>query len=628
MSDAFSAAGTGRRALRSAAGEPDAIPDHAASLAPDWDEAESAAALAWQMVRWTAPHLSGSESVALQALIVRLLAAEAEGSTQLELTPDDVRRLDSAPSLVAVVGDDAPPGDDAPVLRRPLVRANRVLTTQALWACERRLAQALAARLTRPPGWLGEGAHLARAAEEAVITAQPRLNPEQAQAVRAALQRAVTVVSGGPGTGKTTTALTIVRAFLRAGLQPSDVTLAAPTGKAAQRLTDALTAGLARLEVRSADDENLARTLRPAETLHRLLGYVPRAQRFLHHAANPLRTRLCLIDESSMVDLFLMDRLLAALPTDATLVLLGDADQLPSVAAGAVLRDLAPYAVRLGTSHRADARDPSGAQILAAARAIQAGSRAGLDAAAGHALRVLPSAARAQVLDQWLAERLVVPRPLARAGWVARGADGAVAPEAEARLTALARHHQTSRILCVTQGRPTGARAVNAWVATQLGGAPERGYDVPLRPGDPVMMLRNDYQRGLWNGDQGLVIAWQDDRRAHDSRALAVAFPHGDRWVTWPLEPLRDHLTHAYALTVHKAQGSEHDAVLVLLPDEVIPLVTRELLYTALTRARRTAWIVGPDEVLTAAIARPLARASGLAQRLERLVPRGAPDRA
>lgn len=182
--------------------------------------------------------------------------------------------------------------------------------------------------------------------------------------------------------------------------------------------------------------------------------------------------------------------------------------------------------------------------------------------------------------------------------------DAGLGPADEARLDRLQAHHQRFRVLCVTRGRPTGADAVNAWFHHRFG-APGAS---PVA-GEPVMMLRNDYQRGLWNGDQGLVITVREPGRA--PRA-AAAFKVRGRWTAHHLESLRDTLALAFALTVHKAQGSECDDVLLVLPETPLPLLSRELLYTALTRSRRSLVVCGSPGVLAAGVANLSQRSSGL----------------
>jgi exodeoxyribonuclease V alpha subunit len=336
-----------------------------------------------------------------------------------------------------------------------------------------------------------------------------------------------------------------------------------------------------------------------------------------------------------------MERLVRAVRPDARLVLLGDADQLPSVDAGAVFRELSPRAVRLTHSHRQDPSAPAGASVLAAARDVHAGDAAALTRApralageltwSGFELLAPatagPAAARRLVAgfaDHWLRERVRAPAGYgALATRIFRLADEAQAAagapfdaDDAAAVLRLARHHLSLRILAVTRdaGATTSAESLNELLARRAdeanGVAAEPGA---LAPGTPVMMIRNDYDRGLFNGDQGVVVrAARGDERPR----LVAAFPRGAGLAAYPFDGLRDDLRVAYATTVHKAQGAELDHVALVLPERDLPLLCRELVYTALTRARQSAVVVGRAELLALAVGRPLERASGLAARL------------
>jgi len=453
-------------------------------------------------------------------------------------------------------------------------------------------------------GRLGPGAFAAGAIDQAVAavvaSASPRPTEEQAAVVRAALGRRFAVITGGPGTGKTTIVLALVRALLGLGLQPEEIALGAPTGKAANRLEEALR------------DTGLA-----AETLHRRLGYSPHAGTFAFGPHHRLPHRAVIVDEGSMIDLFLMERLAAAVADGALLVLLGDADQLPSVEAGAVFRDLGSLALPLTRSFRMDPAQAAGRRLFEAAGAVKRGELPALDGRASAAdlafdgAELVPAAAREALLERWYADRIAARPDFAAlvAGEYRLGEDG-FADEDAVRLDALHRHYQSCRLLCLTRGRPTGVEAVNAWLHRRHGaGAAAFGA------GEPILMLRNDYDRRLYNGDQGLVVRVREGGR---TPRLMAAFLVGGRWAAWDLDGVRDTIELAFALTVHKAQGSESDEVALLLPDVPIPLLSRELLYTALSRGRRGVVVCGSPAVLAAGVARPLARASGVGEKLRR----------
>jgi exodeoxyribonuclease V alpha subunit len=253
--------------------------------------------------------------------------------------------------------------------RKPLVVEGAWLYPQRMHALERSFTTRLLERLTRPAEVDVDERAIASAID-AVALSPFALSEEQRRAVGLALSSRLAIVSGGPGTGKTSIVLAILRALMRVGYAPESIALAAPTGRAANRIQEAI--------ARAFD---ISARPKP-QTLHRLLGWSPSADRFLHHENNRLAARVVVLDEGSMIDLELMERLVRSLRDDARLVLLGDADQLPSVEAGAVFRDLvtacergegARRAVRLVESHRVDPSEAAGGAILAAARHVNAG---------------------------------------------------------------------------------------------------------------------------------------------------------------------------------------------------------------------------------------------------------------
>jgi exodeoxyribonuclease V alpha subunit len=562
-------------------------PELAAQLA-EADLGEESLYLAWQLCEW------GGGDPALLAVIVRALGELGQGSTRVKVDAAAQALLRAAGDLVG-----------APGQRRPLILDGEFLTTEKLLAAEQRLAAALAARM-RPSEF--SAAAIERAVAEVEASAVPRPTEEQGAVVRAALGRRFTVITGGPGTGKTTIVLALVRALVRLGLSPESIALAAPTGKAANRLDEALRQGLARLP-------GEALPLPPAETLHRRLGYSPHAGAFQFGPHNRLPHRAVIVDEGSMIDLFLMERLAGAVADDALLVVLGDADQLPSVEAGAVFRDLALLGLALTRSFRMDPTRAAGRRIFEVAQAVKRGEPPRLDArerAAALAFdgaELVPDGERAALLERWYAERIcALPDFSALCEGEYRLGDEGFAGADAARLDVLARHHQSFRLLCLTRARPSGVEAANAWLHRRHHAGP-----APFAAGEPILMLRNDYERGLFNGDQGLVVRVRES--GHPLRLMA-AFPVAGRWTAWDLASLRDTVELAYALTVHKAQGSEYDDVALLLPDTPMPLLSRELLYTALSRSRRALIICGSPSVLAAGVARPLARLSGVGARL------------
>ena len=616
---------------------PRALPLDLVAAAREADVADETLHLVDEAVSW-APALGPGERRAFALVVLALEEARAAGSTRLpmarlpallaRLAVDDAgvrdarRLVEGAAASPATQGLFGAPGDYKPfILDDGCVYAHRD------WRLEERLARTLAARLAAP-------ALEARALDAAVAAAAPpgrAFSAEQLAALRAALTRPLTLVTGGPGTGKTALLAGIVRALRHEGigLAPDEIALAAPTGRAANRIAESLGA--------------LDADAPTPRTLHRLLGFrggrAARAGEFRHHENFPLPHRAVLVDEASMIDLGLMERLARAVRPDARLVLLGDADQLPSVDAGAVFRELAPRAARLTQSHRQDPSAPAGASVLAAARAVHAGAAPEVTPRARPAdltwsgFELLePSAggaAAARRLVGAFAERWVRDRVRALPDFaellerVYRVGDDAAAPfEAAdtAALSRLVRHHQSLRVLTVTRdaGATTSAESVNELLARRADAA--SGSDPGgTAPGTPVMMVRNDYDRGLFNGDQGVVVR---ATRGREAARLVAVFPRGAGLMAFPFEGLREDLRTAYATTVHKAQGAELDHVALVLPERDLPLLSRELVYTALTRARRSVVVVGHAALLALAVARPLERASGLAARLDALAPR------
>jgi exodeoxyribonuclease V alpha subunit len=367
------------------------------------------------------------------------------------------------------------------------------------------------------------------------------------------------------------------------------------------------------------------------QTLHRLLGWSPARGRFLRHENDRLPHKVVVVDEASMIDLLLMDRLFRALADDARLVLIGDADQLPSVEAGAVFRDLCAGlgAARLTKNLRV-AADPSAHRIVALSKVVNAGvgddrlrsvvtpTAAGALTFAGVEHVQAPfGAAGDAFLERWWAERVASPAFDRAASRVYVEDGGSVREEDRADLRALHEHLGSARILCATrvQGHPACADEINRRLLARLaaGTASRATRRGPHVPGTPVLIQRNDYERRLFNGDQGVVV--KVDRGRGDAPELMAAFARGKGFELWPVDDLPD-LGVAFAMTVHKAQGSEVEHVALVLPDADIPLLTRELVYTAVTRARRSVALVGPYELLARAVSRSVERHSGIAEAL------------
>lgn len=663
-----------RRELAAGASLRPAFPRDLLAGATQWDDGPEMLHLAWELAR-CAPEASESELRGLVLLGFCALAAIREGSTRVAvrgplaaglrrelLEPLGARDEDLA-AVEALL--EQVPASAAPVLgvvgeHRPLLLEGDWLYTQRMRHFEDRLVEGLRARLAQPQ--VVKAAEAKRALEK-VLARPPRVNgrtielsAEQREAVLAAVQRPFTVITGGPGTGKTSIVVSILRTLGQLGLAPAQLALAAPTGKAANRMDESVRAQLAAVLEQDAADSALLAAGSQARTLHRLLGYSPHADRFAHHDGNRLAEEVVIVDESSMIDLFLMDRLVRSVRPQARLVLLGDAEQLPSVEAGAVFRDLIPQggeadprakiAVRLTESFRMSPSDPAGRNVLTVARAINAGelprlrrdgaledgvvrTRESADALAFEGVELLPGPIAGPLqrafLDRWWSElRDAEYERLVRHAWHV-GPQGC-AEEDTPGLQKLFARVESARLLCLTRAERelSGTGGVNAYFHARaleqlkrsgdgLRGEPE------LLPGEPILVERNDYGRRLYNGDQGLVLRAIDaaDGRQH----FMAVFRAGEGFRAFHLDGLREELGLAHAMTVHKAQGSEFARVGLVLPSHDLPLLTRELLYTAVTRAKRSVVIAGPEELLAAGVSRRLSRHSGIGERLASVAP-------
>lgn len=470
-------------------------------------------------------------------------------------------------------------------------------------------------------GRIGPGIFSAADVTSALERMPPHvLSDEQLRAVSVAAAQRLSIITGGPGTGKTTIILNLIHALLALGVPAEKIVLAAPTGKAANRMAD---------RVREIPE------LPAPRTLHRVLEYSQTLRNFRRDRYNPLRQAFVIVDEASMIDLHMMRNLLDALG-DAHLVLLGDAQQLPSVESGTVLRDLIlektdlPYVVQLHTSFRQREDDPAGAAILEHARGIQAGditqwsrmhTLSGYNPNQPGVSRLVPgddyNVTLTRFADAWsrahIFEQPVWNRLVEHVCVLDRGEFGA---EDIRLLNEAFEVLGRSRILCVTRKRASGSKAINESIHSRYSDA--LGISrTEYGPGMPVMMLHNDYGRGLFNGDQGLLVRVQVDQQV----SLMAVFPHEERYRAHHLTALEKQIDVAFAMTVHKAQGSEFESVVVVLPVEDLPLVTRENLYTAVTRAKKGVCILSTQEMFETAVQRPVRRFSGVAEKLAALVP-------
>ena len=558
----------------------------------------------------------------------------ADGVTPIQLPR--LKDWDKALKSSPVVGA---PGDFKPLV----LDARHRLYLHRYWEYEQSLATAILKRAaehpTQPdPPTLSQKLH-------ALFPPEPGESINwQGVAGLAAVRGKFCVISGGPGTGKTHTLVLILALLLELERNRRlRIAVAAPTGKAAARIQDSIRTVKATL---SCDEATRAQLPERATTIHRLLGYLPDSARFRHDADNPLPFDVVAVDEASMVDLALMAKLFQAIPSSARVILLGDKDQLASVEAGAVLGDICSAAavgssawsgVGKGTDgkpltpslspsdgERVPARAGEGSSAGSLAdcvvqlrknyrfgqhSAIYRLSNAINEGRAEEALQILRDSganAAADLVSAPLPSRAELKSALRKRVTAGFG-EFLKASDPLAALAALAGF----RILCALREGPFGVTGLNQLTEDIL---EEAGLIRPQNPwyaSRPIMITRNDYNLKLFNGDIGLLLP---DSDSGEPRAF---FPGSDNTLRKFL-PLRlpEHET-AYAMTVHKSQGSEFDRVLLILPDRESPILSRELLYTGITRARTSVELWFDEKVFRAALARRVTRTSGLCDALQ-----------
>ncbi|EHE2155617.1 exodeoxyribonuclease V subunit alpha [Salmonella enterica] len=448
----------------------------------------------------------------------------------------------------------------------------------------------------------------------------------QKVAAAVALTRRISVISGGPGTGKTTTVAKLLAALIQmADGERCRIRLAAPTGKAAARLTESLGAALCQLPLTDAQKKRIPED---ASTLHRLLGAQPGSQRLRHHAGNPLHLDVLVVDEASMIDLPMMSRLIDALPPHGRVIFLGDRDQLASVEAGAVLGDICAYVNAGFTAERARQLSrltgcaiPAGAGTQAASLRdslclLQKSYRFGSDSGIGKLAAAINCGDRSAiqaVFQQGFSD--IEKRTLQSSDDYAGMLDEALAGygrylrllHEKATPEAILQAFNEYQLLCALREGPFGVGGLNDRIEQAM----VQQRKIHRHPhsrwyeGRPVMIARNDSALGLFNGDIGIAL----DR----GQGLRVWFAMPDGAIK-SVQPSRlpEHDT-TWAMTVHKSQGSEFDHAALILPSQRSPVVTRELVYTAVTRARRRLSLYADERILAGAIVTRTERRSGLA---------------
>lgn len=518
--------------------------------------------------------LTGREKERLGQLVKALTISLEAGHSCLPVAGDDERLL----AAVHLVSDGG---------QTPLVLHKGKLYLHRYYRYELRLARQLSsmAAVTFPFG-------LPRAQLDSFFASVDSETDWQKEAANTALTKALTIICGGPGTGKTTTVVKILAMLLLAAEERLDVALAAPTGKAAKRLSEAVGSSLRWLQL----PDKITRAIpTQAQTLHRLLGVKQHSAKFRHGHENPMSWDVVVVDEASMVDLAMMSKLVDALKPGARLLLLGDQNQLASVETGAVLGDcinsLPDNTVELKKTYRFDDN------IKRLAESIIAG-----DSARAWAMLGAGNAGNISLLQTDMFE--YIGRKYARFMQEAQDPGNLDIREI---LTVFNRF----QVLCGVHYGNRGVEAVNLGVEQYL---VQQGF--ACRPdswysGRPVLITRNDYSLDLFNGDIGICV---EDSGA---QAMQVWFEGADgrlkSYSPYRLPPCET----VFAMTIHKSQGSEFDEVVVVLPDDDNRILSRELIYTAVTRAKKAVNVVADREVFTQALVRNIVRHSGLADLLQ-----------
>lgn len=564
-------------------------------------------------------HLYGETDQSVQLALALTVRALRAGSTCLDLTTTDQSlagvdedavgvpvelwpqsepwRAAITASPMANVGADAP-GD------RPLRLVGDLLYLERYWQEETEVADELLRRRAEAPAEV-EPERLAAAVAELL---DADADADQAVAAIMPALSMVTVIAGGPGTGKTHTLARLLSTLWRTLPRPPLVALAAPTGKAAVRMQEALAEELVRLPEDLAGELGRLR----ATTIHRLLGWVPESRsRFQHHRANPLPHDVVVVDEASMVNVTLMARLLAALRPQARLVLVGDPNQLAPVEAGPVLADVVAAPATVPAAARAALQlvgAPESDTVVRlrhnyrSVRSIADLATAVLAGDPDETLRLATSGTHGIHFAE-RAEETELRDVVERTGSAMVAA--ARAGRVEDALASLEFH----RLLCAHRRGPFGvsvwSRLVEDWLAASI-----EGFDPAQSwyPGRPLLVTANSPDLGLYNGDTGVVARTVGEQ-------LRAFFARGRELHS--VSPfLLDGVQTIRAMTVHKAQGGQYEHVTVVLPPPDSPLLTQELLYTAITRAKQRVTLIGSVESLRRGVQQRARRASGLQARL------------
>ncbi|TLU66241.1 exodeoxyribonuclease V subunit alpha [Thalassotalea litorea] len=503
---------------------------------------------------------------------------------------------------------------------------NDSLYLRRYWLFERELADAITQRV----------ANANEIIESQINDQKQRLTqlfPESLQndidwqkvAVANALNKSFSIIAGGPGTGKTYTVTKLIAALLMQADKTLDIQLVAPTGKAAQRLSESISAAVESFRKSQLIEEQILNQIPTIGlTLHRLLGVIPNSPNFRHDKQNLLHCDVVIVDEVSMVDLPLMTRLFRALPTTCKVVLLGDCQQLPSVETGSVLADLAP--------HKTTRFSTGNGQYLAQVCAESFGSEViSLNESACDYLTYLTQSRRftgsggigllakaiiaGDSLQAWQllannTEQLRLSKESSLASYLVQLTNQHYLPVFQSdNLQQAYQAFQQFRILSPCKSGEGGVESINEQVEKELQSKGFIHFSQALYRGRPIMITQNHYKLQLFNGDIGMLWPDQDGN-------LKAYFPSGDgfRQVSIPRLPPFETV---YAMTIHKTQGSEFDQVAMVIPQQgSAKLLTRELLYTGLTRAKSHFQLFSRKKEFTEGVNKQVRRCSGLEQRM------------
>lgn len=515
--------------------------------------------------------LQGEQRNKFIALLAKLSAQQAAGHSCVSVNEEEMALLQGS-GLASETG------------RLPLVLEGGRLYTQRYWFYERRLAD----QIRQLCGRQYDYESLDHLIDRYFIGLIDEID-WQREAAKKAVTQAFSIITGGPGTGKTTTVVKILALLQEMAERPLHIALSAPTGKAAMRLQQSIGDNIASLPCSEAIKNHIPDKV---TTLHHLLGAMPPSPYFRHDAASPLPYDLVVVDEASMVDLALMSKLVDALKPDARLILLGDKDQLASVESGAVLADLTTSLPKQTLELRKAYRFKAEIKALAEAINAQQGERGWeLLQDSGEATTLLAGDMVAYIATQYSRYLQLIAE--------------------KADFKTVFAEFNRFQVLCSNRHGPRSVTDLNLNVERRLFEQRKIQPQGPWYVGRPVMVTENNAAMQLYNGDIGLCMA------DAESGQLRVCFLRPDGGVKTVLPGRLPRCETAYAMTIHKSQGSEFEEVLLVLADQMNPVLTKELLYTGVTRAKAKVSVAASQAVLIEAVAQKVLRDSGLAAKLQ-----------